>query len=316
MNIIFTVCNRTNLTNALALGSSVMQFPGYIFYLCWVDTGMISNLPNNIKLLPVADLAIPEWQQMVDTYYDFELLPACRPWFAKHLVTVHQNEDTFTFLAPTVFVFNALDRVFNSHSDLQLTPHISSPLSKSSDLDDKRILNIGMFHSGSWILRKNEESLKFLDWWAIRTVDRAKFDLCNGMCLDQLWLNFALVRIKNADQISCSGWHYGLHSVLNHKLAFSNGQYYVDGKDLISVDFAGLDTFDPIWSDHQPLISKSIHFKNLHTDYKKRLSMFQPYQPQEPTPAYGKIPEIKKDRLLRKNIAGKLRSVTRFIDRF
>jgi len=316
MNIIFTVCNRTNLTNALALGSSVMQFPGYTFYLCWADTGTVPNLPENIKLLRITELNIPDWEQMSRRYYDFELLPACRPWFAKHLIRTHQELQALIFFAPTVYLYSSIDHLVGQNYDLQLTPNISRPLKKSTILDDKRILNIGMFHSGSWILQKSTASLEFLDWWAERTQDRAKFDLCNGMCLDQLWLNYAFVRVKKLFQLSQSGWHYGLHSVLNQKLELKNGKYSVDGNTLISIDFAGLDSFDPIWSDHKRLLHQNANFKKLYLEYQKSLGTFKTFKPLETTPGYGMIPEIKNHRLMRKEISAKLKSLVRVIDLF
>lgn len=315
MNIIFTVCNRTNLAHALALAKSVQQFQGSIFYLCWVDTAAITGLPANINVVTVEDLKLPQWEQMTRQYYDFELLPACRPWFAKHLLALHPENHTLIFLAPTVLVYSSLDTIAGQNSDMQVTPHITSGLKKSDILDDKRILNIGMFHAGSWIFNRSQESLAFLDWWAVRTLDRAKFDLCNGMCMDQLWLNFVLVRIKNALQITNSGWHYGLHSVLSKNITVQKDAYMVDDRPLVTADFAGLDFFDPIWSDHAPLLANSGLFKKMYTDYKKEVSSFQKYAPQG-NPGYGQIPIIKSDRLFRKKLAGNLASITRFIDQF
>ena len=293
-----------------------MQHPGNTFYLCWADSPVITKLPEYIKLITVSELHIPEWEQMLNHYYDFELLPAVRPWFAKYLINLHPDESTFAFFAPTVLLLKPFEEISVSRADIFLTPHITGPLKKSSVLDDKRILNIGMFHSGSWILNKSDESLKFLDWWSVRTIDRAKFDLCNGMCMDQLWLNFALVRIKNAQQISHPGWHYGLHAVLNKKLIFEKGQYSVNGNPLISADFAGLCFFDPIWSDHAALLSQNKAFTQLFAEYQKVLSDFRAFLPSESTPAYGLILNIKKNRMLRKKIEGKLKSITAFIDQF
>lgn len=315
MNIIFTVCNRTSLAHALALAKSVQQFPGSIFYLCWVDNTALINLPAHVNVVSVEDLKLPHWEQMTKQYYDFELLPACRPWFAKHLLNLHPEKHTLIFLAPTVLVYSALDTISGRNSDMQVTPHITSGLKKSDILDDKRILNIGMFHAGSWIFNRSEESLAFLDWWAVRTIDRAKFDLCNGMCMDQLWLNFVLVRIKNAFQITDSGWHYALNTVLSQNITVHNGAYFVDNKPLITANFAGLDFFDPIWSDHAALLGKSALFKKMYTEYKKEVASFEKFAPQG-NPGYGQTPIIKSDRLFRKKIANNLASITRFIDQF
>lgn len=315
MNIIFTVCNRSSLTHALALADSVMQFPGSVFYLCWVDTIELTNLPANIKLLPISAIQIAQWEQMTQNYYDFELLPASRPWFAKHLMALHPENDSFIFLAPTVYVYQSLDKIVSKNSDMLVTPHITSALKKSSILDDKRILNIGMFHAGSWVLNKSQQSLAFLDWWAERTIDRAKFDLCNGMCLDQLWLNFVLVRIHNTKQIVNPGWHYGLHAVPNKKLEYRNQDYFIGDQPLVSADFAGLDFFDPIWSDHAALLGSSGLFRKLYSDYKKVLASFKREVPAG-QPGYGRNPKIGHNRLLRKKLAGNLVSITRFIDQF
>ncbi len=315
MNIIFTVCNRTSLCHALALAKSVQQFQGSIFYLCWVDTTTPASLPDYIKLITIEELKLPQWQQMCSQYYDFELLPATRPWFAKHLLGLHPENHSLIFLAPTVWVYQSLDSLVAKNADIQVTPHITAGLPKSNILDDKRILNIGMFHAGSWILKRSEESLSFLNWWAIRTLDRAKFDLCNGMCMDQLWLNFVLVHVKNTLQITEPGWHYGLHTVLAKDISLHNGKYLIQDKPLITANFAGLDFFDPIWSDHAPLLGKRDTFKNMYSQYRKEVSSFQKYTISG-TPGYGQIPAIKSNRLFRKKLAGHLTSITRFIDQF
>ena len=316
MNIIFTVCNRSNLANALVLGKSVAQFPGSVFYLCWADTEPLPKISDQVKMVPISAIKLPQWNQMASSYYDFELLPASRPWFAKYLLDINPDSKTIAFLAPTVCLYKPIEEVINDKSGIFVTPHISDPLKKSEILDDKRILNIGMFHAGSWAMNRTEESLAFLDWWAIRTIDRAKFDLCNGMCMDQLWLNFALVRIPDAVQITNKGWHYGLHSILNKDLTVENGSYFVDKKPLISIDFAGLDYFNPIWSDHVELLSQSKTFQKIYSEYQKNLSGFKSSTSSELKPGYGIIPEIKSNRLARKSAIAKLKSITRFIDQF
>ncbi|MCE7040073.1 hypothetical protein [Dyadobacter sp. CY312] len=315
MNIIFTVCNRTSLSNALALANSAVQYTGSVFYLCWVDTIEITNLPSNIRLLPVSSVQLPQWKEMTALYYDFELLPACRPWFAKHLLNIHPDVNTLTFLSPTVFLYHSLSDIIATDGGMLVTPHITGALERSPILDDKRILNVGMFHAGSWTLNRSAQTLQFLDWWAERTIDRAQFDLCNGMCMDQLWLNFVLVRVHNARQLTHPGWHYGLHSVLNKVIELRGDKYFVSGKPLISADFAGLEFFDPVWSDHAPLLAQSGQFKQLYADYKKVVNSFRKDVPLG-KPGFGRIPDIKPNRLLRKKLANNIKSVTRFIDQF
>ncbi len=317
MNIIYTVCNRTNLAHALALADSVLQHqPGDVFYIGWVDSIDITGLPERITMLPVSELAIPDWNKMAADYYDFELLPACRPWFALELLKKHPECRQLTFLAPTVLLKNSFGNLLDEGSEMFLTPNISAPLKKSAILDDKRILNAGMYHSGSWTLRPSKKTISVLEWWAHRTIDRAGFDLCNGMNTDQLWLNYVPVWVPATKTLHNPGWHYGLNAVLNKNLLAEGDTYEVDGHPLVSLDFAGLGHFDPIWSDHAPLVTENKTFQELFMEYQ-RIVMKKKYELEiSGQPAFGKYADIAPNRLMRKGIAARLKGLTTFIDQF
>ncbi|MGV3602049.1 MAG: hypothetical protein ACO1N1_12640 [Dyadobacter fermentans] len=317
MNIIYTVCNRTNLAHALALADSVIQHqPGYVFYLGLVDSIGTEGLPQHVKPLLATKLAIPGWDKMAADYYDFEIVPACRPWFALEILKKHSECQQLTFLAPTVFLKKSFDGLLDAGSEMFLTPNISAPLKSSQILDDKRILNAGMYHSGSWTLRPSEKTVAMLEWWAQRTIDRAHFDLCNGMNTDQLWLNYVPVWVPATTTLHYAGWHYGLNAVLNKNLVTKGSQHEVDGQPLVSLDFAGLGHFDPIWSDHAPLVTENKAFQALFMDYQ-RIVMKKKYELElTGEPAFGKYANIAPNRLMRKGIAAKLKGLTTFIDQF
>jgi hypothetical protein len=317
MNIIYTVCNRSNLAHALALADSVLQHqPGVTFYIGLVDSISINNLPEHVRILPVATLAIPGWDAMAAGYYDFELLPACRPWFALELLKKHPECKQLTFLAPTVLLKSSFDKLLTSGFEMFLTPNISAPLKKSDILDDKRILNAGMYHSGSWTLRPSEKTVALLEWWAHRTIDRANFDLCHGMNTDQLWLNYAPVWVPATETVHNTGWHYGLNAVLNKNLTAKNGVYEADGHALVSLDFAGLGHFDPIWSDHAALVTENKAFQALFMEYQ-RIVVKKKYDLEiSGQPTFGKYADILPNRLMRKGIAAKLKDLNTFIDQF
>lgn len=317
MNITYTVCNRTNLAHALALADSVVQYePGHVFYLGWVDSAPIENLPANICVIPAQELAIPAWTDMTEQYYDFELLPACRPWFALDILDRHPDCTQLVFLSPTVLLKHSIAGVLEDGKDMFLTPNISAPLRPSPILDDKRILNAGMFHSGSWILKPEAETKMTLRWWASRTADRASFDLCNGMNTDQLWLNYVPVWVPRTGILHHPGWHYGLNAVLNKKLTGQNSNFRVNGEPLISVDFAGLDVFDPIWSDHAALLSREPAFKALYHAYRSVIKQKKATYGIGGQPGFGKPVTISTNRILRNKMASGLKSLTTFIDQF
>jgi hypothetical protein len=315
MNIIFTVCNRHTYTNARVLAESVQKFhPEVLFYMGWVDTLALPELPSYCKVLTVENLKIPAWEAMCNWYYDFELVNACRPWFAKFLLTGLQEGETITFLAPTTVLYSSLDNMYAADKDLFLTPNITSPIPKNEAIDDKRILNVGMFNANAWAMRKCAAIINLLDWWAHRTIDRAKFDLCNGMCMDQLWLNFMPVWIEQHAQWSKPVWSYGLRSIPNHDMGLKNGIFEIKGEKLISIDFAGLTAFDPIWSNHIQLVSKNTAFQTQFRAYRTQLKRYK-IEIGNKAPL-GIVTKPVAMRLFRKNMVTKLKQLLLYIDQF
>ncbi|GAB2773521.1 hypothetical protein GCM10027275_15630 [Rhabdobacter roseus] len=314
MNIIFTVCDRTQLAQALALADAVRRHhPDRPFYIGLVDELPFVKVPGSASLIPVETLNIPAWSAMTSLYYSYELVAACRPWFGKYLLEQNPSCQRLTFLAPSTYLYASLEPVEQPGAELLLTPHLTRPT--QGTLDDKRILNIGMYHAGGWVASNTHAIGTWLDWWAVRTQDRAKFDLCQGMCLDQLWLNYAPIWVPTAAPIAAPGWQYGLHSVQNIPLEKVNDKYFVAGYELISADFAGLVGYHPVWSDHQDLVALSSGFQQLLREYLRVLKTYAPHQAPG-LAAYGLSAPIKKSRGLRKKWVKYLSGIAHRIDTY
>ena len=315
MNTIFTVCNRHTYANARVLAESVQKFhPEMIFYIGWVDTLTLPDLPPFCRVLHVEDLQIPAWDDMCEKYYDFELVNACRPWFAKFLIASIQDQETITFLAPTTVLFSALDKCYEPDVDLFLTPNIIAPIQENTNIDDKRILNVGMFNANAWAMRKNAAICTMIDWWAHRTLDRAKFDLCNGMCMDQLWLNFMPVWIEKHTQWNTPTWCYGLRSIPNHELKLKNGVLEIENEKLISIDFAGLTAYDPIWSDHVGLAKTQSAYESELQTYVANLNTYK-IENGNKLP-FGIVTKPVATRLQRRKMVATLKQWVHFIDQY
>lgn len=317
MNTVFTVTDRTQLRNAIALGESLrIHNPGYAFVLGWVDPWSIPNLPDWIKLVDVKSVILGElWVSMQNTYASFELTAACRPFFARHILQENPIYQNLIFLAPSVKIYGSLAPLLSDTALLQLTPHRLSPLPAGTPLDDKRILNIGMFHSNGWVLSAMPTAIPLLDWWCARASDRAHFDLCRGMCLDQLWLNYLPIYHDRVQVIRHKGWHYGLHAVADWRIQQRVGKYEVDGQDLLTVDFAGLESYHPVWSDHAVLAANAPFLHDLRQSYRASLPKIA--LPSATTvPLYGLPTKIKSGRELRKKVVSRLKSLIHRIDSY
>ncbi|WP_345032324.1 hypothetical protein [Ravibacter arvi] len=311
----FTVCNRYQLPGAIALGESVLRFhPGARYVIGLADDSAGSAVPAGMELIPIAALQIPRLQEMSGRYLDYEFVHAVRPWFAKHLLEQSENRFAWVFLAPTVLVFSPLDFLGKYDSDFLLTPNLTGPLPASRNLDDKRILNIGMFNADAWMARATPEVKSLFDWWRTRTIDRAFFDLCNGMCLDQLWLNYVPVLLREWTILRDTNWHVGLHNLLRVALENSSGETpSADGKPLLTFNFAGLTGFHPVWSDHTQVLSGNPAGERLLRNYKKQLAVYEKTGPDKAH--YGRPSSVPAFRDFRRAIKSELNHVVSLIDK-
>lgn len=316
MKIVFTVCNRHQLPHALTLGASLRRHnPDYRFILGWADASPLGGLPDWVQLIRIEQLELSDWGAMTQRYYDFELLAASKPFFARFILHKNPQCTELIYLAPVTWVLGSLDLVIYPEAFLQLTPHRLTPIRSNPYLDDKAILNIGMYHAHSWILHPDGQENALFDWWCERTVDRAYFNLCQGMCLDQLWMNYLPVVFQGVQIVRNPGWHYGLHAVPNHSFSNEEG-YLVDGKPLVTVDFAGLESYHPVWSNYTGLVDSDQEWTKIRTAYRRELRSQRIPALEESSIAYGKNPGIKSFRKQRKGVVGVLSQVIEQIETY
>lgn len=316
MKIVFTVCNRHQLPHALTLGASLRHHnPEYRFLIGWVDASPLADLPDWVQLIRIEDLGLSVWDAMARRYFDFELLAASKPFFARFILDQNSQCSELIYLAPAIWVSGSLDAVVNPEIFLQCTPHRLTPTHPNPYLDDKAILNIGMYHAGSWILHPDGQENELLDWWCERTVDRAYFNLCQGMCLDQLWMNYLPVVFQGVQIVRNPGWHYGLHAVPNHRLS-NEGGYRAQGKPLVTVDFTGLESYHPVWSNYTGLVASDPEWTALRATYRRELRAQNVPLFDEKTLPYGKPSGIKSLRKQRKAVVAALNQVIEKIETY
>jgi hypothetical protein len=306
MKIVFTVCNRHQIRHALVLSESLLRHnPDYLFIIGWTDQEPPIGLPDWIQVIRINELIDTPWQDMCHRYYDFELMAASKPFFARFIL--HQIPDCteLIYLAPCTWILGSMSSVLNPNVFFQVTPHRLQPITAPHDLDDKAILNIGMYHAGGWALHPNGEEMKLLNWWCKRTTDRAFFDLCHGMCLDQLWMNYLSVLFEGVGTIRNSGWHYGLHAVHGNHLSKMEGTLYrVNQHPLISIDFSGIECYHPVWTDHTAIADKTDLWPELLKKYRTELDKHIVPTYGTGSIPYGKVSVIKSYRKQRKKAVG------------
>lgn len=316
MKIAFTVCNRHQLREALCLRESLLRHnPTYRFILGWVDPAQVSELPVGVEVVGVESLSIQGWETMTARYFDFELVQACRPFFADYILKTQPACKELIFLAPTTFVYHSFDSIVAPSAFFQLTPHRVGPQRKGSQPDDKAILNNGMFTSGSWIMHPDGQERRLLDWWSKRTHTRAFLDLCEGMNMDQGWLDYIPVYFDQVKIIRNPSWHCGVYSWDRVDLTLTDGAPYANGKNMISIDFAGLESFHPVWSNYTDSWGKQKPWGQLRKMYRNQLATQLQGVHFEKEP-YGKPNWIKPNRIYRKKGVNLIKSLIKKIETY
>lgn len=275
----------------------------------WADTGTAPQVPDTVQVLRVEDIGLDKLDAMSGRYYDFELVAATRPWFARYLLSAYASAEYLVFMAPAARLYSRPEAILETPAAFYLTPHITERLPPSGFLDDKRILNIGMFHSGAWMARPEPAVLRLLEWWSARTADRAYFDLCNGMCLDQLWLNYVPTFVPDTQIVRHEGWHVGLHNSLQRRLLITTDGIRSGESPLVSIDFTGCSSYHPVWSDHTGVVGNNPVWKQLQEEY-----LLEAGRPQQDGPAgYGKPAVISPNRGVRKRAVKQLHKLVHFV---
>ncbi len=317
MKIVFTVCNRYQLPHALTLGESLRQHnPDHHFMIGWTDQVPLVGMPDWVQVIGVDALEAAQWQSMGHRYYDFEFTAACKPFFARFILNQSPTCTELVYLAPCSWVLGCLESILNPRVFFQVTPHRLQPIATPGHLDDKAILNSGMYHAGSWVMHPDGQEEELLDWWCARTIDRAFFDLCHGMCLDQLWMNYLPVLFQGIQTVRNAGWHYGLHAMPGHRLSKEQNTYLVNQQPLISVDFSGVECYHPVWTDHAALADTMDHWSELLAGYRARLAaqVVPSFDPGS-TPL-GKASVVKPYRKQRKQVIGFLERIINRIETY
>ncbi|SOD83217.1 glycosyltransferase family protein [Spirosoma fluviale] len=204
MTLAFTICSINYLAQARTLGDSLRQTnPDYQYIIGLVDKLSVANLPAELvpdyPMLEVDKIGIPDFAAMCDRYDITELNTAVKPFYIDYLYQTYPDASAVIYFDPDIIVFqplNELNEALTRHS-LVLTPHTCSPTPDWERPNEQHHLNTGIFNLGFIGLRNDATAHQFVNWWKDRLVYECRIDLCEGLFVDQHWVNFAPVYFNN-----------------------------------------------------------------------------------------------------------------------
>ncbi|WP_375448210.1 glycosyl transferase [uncultured Fibrella sp.] len=247
MTLAFTICSVNYLAQARTLGDSLQQTnPDWQFVIGLVDDLKTANLPAHLlpaySMLEVTTLGIPDFAGMCARYDITELNTAVKPFFIDYFFQSSPRPDSVIYFDPDIIVFQPLTRLTAAleTNSLVVTPHTIAPTPDWEMPNEQHHLNTGIFNLGFIGLRNDPTAQQFVDWWQKRLTYECRIDLCEGLFVDQHWVNFAPIYHDNVLIEKHKGYNVAYWNIHERLLAEQDGNWVVkdpEGGDTVPLQF-------------------------------------------------------------------------------
>ncbi|HEY0760291.1 MAG TPA: group 1 glycosyl transferase [Acidisarcina sp.] len=219
-----------------------MYHPSYELYVLLVDRipPALDLAAEDFILVPVEELGIPNFPSIAFLYDILELNTNVKPTFLKWLLA--RGVQQLIYFDPDICVYSNADVIYDllQTSNIIITPHITRAPEDKQHLLEQELLSLGTFNLGFVAVSGSAESLKFLDWWEERCLEKGFADPRNALFVDQKWVNLAPAMFDGVlilKHPGCNMAHWNIHE---RHLTRAGDSYRVnDAVPLIFYHFSG-----------------------------------------------------------------------------
>jgi hypothetical protein len=258
---VFTICAKNYIGLAQVLERSIIRYNDDIDFFIFVADDFLPSekkgilLPANLLIAKYClNISEEKWHEMSFKYDLTEFCTSIKPFCFKHLFETKGYEQS-VYLDPDILVFNSMEYIFQelNRFSIILTPHVVKIEEKySGDLKENGFLSTGVFNLGFLALKRDENSLKMLNWWANRLEDFCYRDVIDNYFTDQKWIDFLPCFFSS--EVLLISHHLGLNlapwNFYERTLVKVSDQYFVHARTdkldnqnypLIFAHFSGFD---------------------------------------------------------------------------
>jgi len=234
MKIAFTICTNNYISLGRALGRS-LQRSGNDFHFVigladkWNDE--LNDYYKDFEVIPCTQAGAPDLEEMSQRYTIVELSCALKPVFHKHLLEKYPDAEYVTYLDSDLFAYGPMHELDEVHKqyDIILTPHILQP----QPFDGKHpneiaYLATGTFNAGFLSLKRSDNTLRMLDWWAERVRYYGFYDFKRGLFVDQKWLNLVPVFFDSTTVLRHYGYNVAYWNMHERTISNENGRWMIN----------------------------------------------------------------------------------------
>ncbi len=246
--VVFTICSANHLPFARTLASSVKraeQDVRFIVFLADVLSPPVQQLADELEIVPIDRLGIPNLRRMAFRYGILELNTAVKPFCFDYVFDVLGFQAAI-YLDADIYVLKALDHVHDAlkkGTSCVLTPHITAPL----PLDDKEpdvytFMQAGMYNLGFLGLGNTPEARAFNTWWGHRTLDDCFVAQDRGVFVDQKFVDFAPSFMNDVLILRHPGYNAAYWNLPQRRVSRSADGFKINQTfDLYFFHFSGID---------------------------------------------------------------------------
>jgi len=185
-----------------------------------------------------------------------ELCTAVKPFIAKYIFE-SLKADKVIYLDPDIAVFNSLtelESLLDNYSMI-FTPHQLIPEEQDIYIKENEILFLkkGICNLGFFGVKKDNEGLKFINWWSNRllnycfddnycVLDDLRHNGLLGLYTDQKWIDLVPSFFNNFFYIKNPGYNVCTWNLSGRNVRYINEHYSVNEKPLYFFHFSGYDS--------------------------------------------------------------------------
>ena len=245
MRIVYTTCSLNHLGQALSLGHSVMEHNKDILFLIGLADkidGRIERATIPFDIVEAHELEIDYLDEMCRRYNTIELNCALKPHFGAHFLKIYTDVQELIYFDSDIIVFSSIDRIYHylDEYSIILTPHSLSSLPAGKMPNDRDFLNAGIYNAGFFAVKRSTEVDSFMNWWKSKLRSEGFMRFCEGMFVDQLWLNLVPLYFGNVMILRDPGCNVAYWNLHERNISESGGVFFVNKQHrLIFFHFSG-----------------------------------------------------------------------------
>lgn len=282
MTIAYTICSINYLAQARTLGDSLKSTnPEILFFIALVDKlegiQFDSSFTMMYPMIEIDKIGIDDLEEIALRYDITELNTAVKPFCFTYFFEKYPDADHVIYFDPDIIVFQPLTELLTSlkSHNAVLTPHINTPIEDRLTPNELHHLNTGVYNLGFVAFRRNVANMRFIKWWEEKLRYECLIDLCNGLFVDQNWMNFLPVFVENVCVQRNPGYNAAYWNLHERQFSKQNETYFVNGHHpLIFFHFSGYDPAKPdVLSKYQDrfLLSERVDAIPLFELYRNQL---------------------------------------------